>query len=194
MNGQLLHPYLLCFHFPIQFDLPVVRSYFPSLSISDLILYFISFLLSVGSQIEFAGVDEKMYQTQMRLSPSHYRWLVVMSMLANTSVTLFFVFPLKFIFPFSSHLNKTTTYEAPICYRFDEKPPEPRLIVLQRSSKMGFGFVAGSERPVIVRFVTEGGPSVEKVSDRMCWRCNALNLIEWIRSWIICSWNQEIVS
>lgn len=30
---------------------------------------------------------------------------------------------------------------------------------------MGFGFVAGSERPVIVRFVTEGGPSVNKVSD-----------------------------
>lgn len=29
---------------------------------------------------------------------------------------------------------------------------------------MGFGFVAGSERPVIVRFVTEGGPSLNKVS------------------------------
>jgi hypothetical protein len=28
---------------------------------------------------------------------------------------------------------------------------------------MGFGFVAGSEKPVIVRFVTEGGPSVGKV-------------------------------
>lgn len=67
-----------------------------------------------------------------------------------------------------SHLNKTTTYEPPICYRYDDKPPEPRLVVLQRSSKMGFGFVAGSERPVIVRFVTEGGPSVDKVSAVAC--------------------------
>lgn len=65
---------------------------------------------------------------------------------------------------FCSHLNKTTTYEAPIYYRYDDKPPEPRLVVLQRSPKMGFGFVAGSERPVIVRFVTESGPSVDKVS------------------------------
>lgn len=73
-------------------------------------------------------------------------------------VTTFFVSPL-----FNSHLNKTTTYEAPICYRHDDKPPEPRLVTLTRSAKMGFGFVAGSERPVIVRFVTEGGPSVDKV-------------------------------
>lgn len=28
---------------------------------------------------------------------------------------------------------------------------------------MGFGFVAGSERPVIVRFVTEDGPSMNKL-------------------------------
>lgn len=35
--------------------------------------------------------------------------------------------------------------------------------MLQRSPTLGFGFVAGSEKPVIVRFVTEGGPSVGKV-------------------------------
>lgn len=34
---------------------------------------------------------------------------------------------------------------------------------LQRSASLGFGFVAGSERPVIVRFVTEGGPSIGKL-------------------------------
>lgn len=34
---------------------------------------------------------------------------------------------------------------------------------MERSSTLGFGFVAGSEKPVIVRFVTEGGPSVDKV-------------------------------
>lgn len=35
--------------------------------------------------------------------------------------------------------------------------------MLQRSPSLGFGFVAGSERPVIVRFVTEGGPSIGKL-------------------------------
>lgn len=60
-------------------------------------------------------------------------------------------------------MSKCTTYDAPEIYHYDDKPPEPRLVVLTRSPKMGFGFVAGSERPVIVRFVTEGGPSVNKV-------------------------------
>lgn len=64
---------------------------------------------------------------------------------------------------FYSHLNKTSTYEAPECVKWDEKPPEPRVVVLQRSSTLGFGFVAGSERPVIVRFVTEDGPSMNKL-------------------------------
>ncbi|XP_016960791.1 uncharacterized protein LOC108031664 isoform X2 [Drosophila biarmipes] len=62
-----------------------------------------------------------------------------------------------------NHLNKTTTYEAPECIRWDEHPPEPRLVQLQRNASLGFGFVAGSERPVIVRFVTEGGPSIGKL-------------------------------
>ncbi|XP_055852569.1 uncharacterized protein LOC129916576 [Episyrphus balteatus] len=64
---------------------------------------------------------------------------------------------------FINHLNKTSTYEAPDCVRWDENPPEPRVVVLQRSQNMGFGFVAGSERPVIVRFVTDGGPSMNKL-------------------------------
>lgn len=64
-----------------------------------------------------------------------------------------------------SHLNKSTTYEAPEIARYDEAPPEPRLVVLQRSQTKGFGFVAGSEKPVIVRFVTEGSPSVNKVNN-----------------------------
>ncbi|XP_005188022.2 uncharacterized protein LOC101899879 [Musca domestica] len=64
---------------------------------------------------------------------------------------------------FINHLNKTSTYESPECVIWDEKPPEPRVVVLQRSPTMGFGFVAGSERPVIVRFVTEDGPSMNKL-------------------------------
>jgi hypothetical protein len=52
----------------------------------------------------------------------------------------------------SSHLNKTTTYEDP---RKDwgEEPPQPREVELSRHPELGFGFVAGSEKPVIVRCV-----------------------------------------
>ncbi|KAM7362091.1 uncharacterized protein ACRADG_012925 isoform 1-T11 [Cochliomyia hominivorax] len=64
---------------------------------------------------------------------------------------------------FINHLNKTSTYEAPECVKWDENPPEPRVVGLERSATMGFGFVAGSERPVIVRFVTEDGPSMNKL-------------------------------
>lgn len=63
---------------------------------------------------------------------------------------------------FINHLNKTTTYEDPRKDYLDE-PPQPRHIDLVRDPEMGFGFVAGSEKPVIVRFVTEGGPSEEKL-------------------------------
>lgn len=65
-----------------------------------------------------------------------------------------------------SHVNKTTTYEAPIVetWSYEEVPvPTPRHVTLIRSPTLGFGFVAGSEKPVIVRFVTEDGPSVGKV-------------------------------
>ncbi|XP_044262585.1 uncharacterized protein LOC123010031 isoform X1 [Tribolium madens] len=63
-----------------------------------------------------------------------------------------------------NHVNKTTTYETPIVKNLDPAPiPEPRSVTLERSPALGFGFVAGSEKPVIVRFVTEGGPSVDKL-------------------------------
>ncbi|KAK6620808.1 hypothetical protein RUM43_011104 [Polyplax serrata] len=58
------------------------------------------------------------------------------------------------------HLNKTTTYEDPR-KDWSEEPPLPREVTLTRHPELGFGFVAGSEKPVIVRFVTEGGPSVD---------------------------------
>lgn len=34
--------------------------------------------------------------------------------------------------------------------------PEPRTVTLERDADLGFGFVAGSEKPVIIRFVKEG--------------------------------------
>ncbi|KAF6205388.1 hypothetical protein GE061_019559 [Apolygus lucorum] len=63
---------------------------------------------------------------------------------------------------FINHVNKTTTYEEPVL-DWGEEPPQPRQVNLSRHPDMGFGFVAGSERPVIVRFVTEGGPSDGKL-------------------------------
>ncbi|XP_039948819.1 uncharacterized protein LOC120767035 isoform X1 [Bactrocera tryoni] len=62
-----------------------------------------------------------------------------------------------------NHINKTTTYEAPENIQCDGNSPEPRMVTLERSPTLGFGFVAGSERPVIVRFVTDGGPSMNKL-------------------------------
>ncbi|XP_039287999.1 uncharacterized protein LOC111046332 isoform X3 [Nilaparvata lugens] len=61
-----------------------------------------------------------------------------------------------------NHINKTTTYEDPRA-DWSEDPPQPRLVQLTRHPQLGFGFVAGSEKPVIVRFVTEGGPSEGKL-------------------------------
>nr|XP_018902965.1 PREDICTED: FERM and PDZ domain-containing protein 4 isoform X2 [Bemisia tabaci] len=61
-----------------------------------------------------------------------------------------------------NHINKTTTYEDPRPGYRDE-PAKPRTVHLTRDAEMGFGFVAGSEKPVIVRFVTEGGPSEGKL-------------------------------
>jgi hypothetical protein len=55
-----------------------------------------------------------------------------------------------------SHVNKTTTYEDPRKDFDEEPPPMPREIELIRDPVLGFGFVAGSEKPVIVRFVKEG--------------------------------------
>ncbi|GAB6029665.1 hypothetical protein CHUAL_005397 [Chamberlinius hualienensis] len=63
---------------------------------------------------------------------------------------------------FINHLNKTTTYEDPR-KELIEDAPRPRDVELIRHPEMGFGFVAGSEKPVIVRFVTEGGPSHGKL-------------------------------
>ncbi|KAL4702575.1 hypothetical protein ACJJTC_018570 [Scirpophaga incertulas] len=61
-----------------------------------------------------------------------------------------------------NHVNKTTTYVAPEGWSC-ESPPAPRDVVLERHPELGFGFVAGSERPVLVRFVTDNSPSVGKL-------------------------------
>lgn len=62
-----------------------------------------------------------------------------------------------------NHVDKYTTRDDPRDDPDYVEPPKPREIELARDSQKGFGFVAGSEKPVVVRFVTEGGPSVEKL-------------------------------
>ena len=62
---------------------------------------------------------------------------------------------INFLISFS-HVDETTTCTDPSSVCDDVVPPQPRVLTLQRDSKLGFGFVAGSEKPVIVRFVTEG--------------------------------------
>ncbi|XP_059198166.1 FERM and PDZ domain-containing protein 4 [Centropristis striata] len=42
-------------------------------------------------------------------------------------------------------------------------PPVPRKVEMRRDPVLGFGFVAGSEKPVVVRSVTPGGPSEGKL-------------------------------
>ncbi|KAJ8003491.1 hypothetical protein DPEC_G00148860 [Dallia pectoralis] len=42
-------------------------------------------------------------------------------------------------------------------------PPAPRTVEMRRDPVLGFGFVAGSEKPVVVRSVTPGGPSEGKL-------------------------------
>ncbi|XP_074593234.1 uncharacterized protein LOC141848975 isoform X2 [Brevipalpus obovatus] len=71
---------------------------------------------------------------------------------------------------FINHLNKTTTYEDPrksIMNTFpctgDRPDSSPREVMLTRDPELGFGFVVGSERPVIIRFVKDGGPSEGKL-------------------------------
>ncbi|XP_065352371.1 FERM and PDZ domain-containing protein 4 isoform X1 [Cloeon dipterum] len=65
---------------------------------------------------------------------------------------------------FINHVNQTTIKDPPPKdWAPEEAPPKPRRVTLTRDGKQGFGFVAGSEKPVIVRFVTDNGPSDGKL-------------------------------
>ncbi|XP_071949405.1 uncharacterized protein [Antedon mediterranea] len=66
------------------------------------------------------------------------------------------------------HVSESTTRADP--FEADDIQPVEREVTLVRDSALGFGFIAGSERPVVVRSVTEGGPSVDKLlpGDEIC--------------------------
>ncbi|KAG8451911.1 hypothetical protein GDO86_003921 [Hymenochirus boettgeri] len=64
---------------------------------------------------------------------------------------------------FISHLTQTSTFEDPRIEGCQINPPAPRNVEMRRDPVLGFGFVAGSEKPVVVRSVTPGGPSEGKL-------------------------------
>ncbi|XP_028846144.1 FERM and PDZ domain-containing protein 4-like isoform X2 [Denticeps clupeoides] len=60
---------------------------------------------------------------------------------------------------FINHISQSSSLEE---VRLDGDkiiPPAPRKVEMRRDPVLGFGFVAGSEKPVVVRSVTPGGPS-----------------------------------
>ncbi|XP_073470952.1 FERM and PDZ domain-containing protein 4 isoform X2 [Aquarana catesbeiana] len=64
---------------------------------------------------------------------------------------------------FISHLTQTGTFEDLRIESCQINPPVPRNVEMRRDPVLGFGFVAGSEKPVVVRSVTPGGPSEGKL-------------------------------
>ncbi|XP_040192447.1 FERM and PDZ domain-containing protein 4 isoform X2 [Rana temporaria] len=64
---------------------------------------------------------------------------------------------------FISHLTQAGTFEDLRIESCQINPPVPRNVEMRRDPVLGFGFVAGSEKPVVVRSVTPGGPSEGKL-------------------------------
>uniref|UniRef100_A0A8C3QQU5 FERM and PDZ domain containing 4 n=1 Tax=Cyanoderma ruficeps TaxID=181631 RepID=A0A8C3QQU5_9PASS len=57
---------------------------------------------------------------------------------------------------FISHMTQSATFEDPRIESCQITPPTPRKVEMRRDPVLGFGFVAGSEKPVVVRSVTPG--------------------------------------
>ncbi|XP_030330751.1 FERM and PDZ domain-containing protein 4 isoform X2 [Strigops habroptila] len=64
---------------------------------------------------------------------------------------------------FINHMTQSATFEDPRIENCQITPPAPRKVEMRRDPVLGFGFVAGSEKPVVVRSVTPGGPSEGKL-------------------------------
>ncbi|XP_027752911.1 FERM and PDZ domain-containing protein 4-like isoform X2 [Empidonax traillii] len=62
-----------------------------------------------------------------------------------------------------NHMTQSATFEDPRIESCQITPPTPRKVEMRRDPVLGFGFVAGSEKPVVVRSVTPGGPSEGKL-------------------------------
>ncbi|KFP01577.1 FERM and PDZ domain-containing protein 4, partial [Calypte anna] len=57
---------------------------------------------------------------------------------------------------FINHMTQSATFEDPRIESCQITPPAPRKVEMRRDPVLGFGFVAGSEKPVVVRSVTPG--------------------------------------
>ncbi|XP_066212899.1 FERM and PDZ domain-containing protein 4 isoform X1 [Saccopteryx leptura] len=64
---------------------------------------------------------------------------------------------------FISHMTQAIPFDDPRLESCQIIPPAPRKVEMRRDPILGFGFVAGSEKPVVVRSVTPGGPSEGKL-------------------------------
>ncbi|KAM7380466.1 hypothetical protein PAMP_003759 [Pampus punctatissimus] len=62
-----------------------------------------------------------------------------------------------------NHVSQSSSLEEVRLDRDKFVPPAPRKVEMRRDPVLGFGFVAGSEKPVVVRSVTPGGPSEGKL-------------------------------
>ncbi|KAM9180521.1 FERM and PDZ domain-containing protein 4 isoform 2-T2 [Dugong dugon] len=64
---------------------------------------------------------------------------------------------------FINHMTQAIPFDDPRLESCQIIPPAPRKVEMRRDPVLGFGFVAGSEKPVVVRSVTPGGPSEGKL-------------------------------
>ncbi|XP_004635095.2 FERM and PDZ domain-containing protein 4 isoform X2 [Octodon degus] len=64
---------------------------------------------------------------------------------------------------FLNHMAQAIPFDDPRLESCQIIPPAPRKVEMRRDPVLGFGFVAGSEKPVVVRSVTPGGPSEGKL-------------------------------
>ncbi|XP_055469334.1 FERM and PDZ domain-containing protein 4 [Psammomys obesus] len=64
---------------------------------------------------------------------------------------------------FINHMTQAIPFDDPQFDSCQIIPPAPRKVEMRRDPVLGFGFVAGSEKPVVVRSVTPGGPSEGKL-------------------------------
>ncbi|XP_036127113.1 FERM and PDZ domain-containing protein 4 [Molossus molossus] len=64
---------------------------------------------------------------------------------------------------FIGHMTQALPFDDPRLDSCQIIPPAPRKVEMRRDPVLGFGFVAGSEKPVVVRSVTPGGPSEGKL-------------------------------
>lgn len=65
-----------------------------------------------------------------------------------------------------SHVAQADPGDAPQPESGPVLPPAPRTVAMRRDPVLGFGFVAGSEKPVVVRSVTPGKRPVARVRAR----------------------------